>query len=230
MIIGERDITQRLTPYVTYFLISLNILIFLYEFSLSTGELETLVSNYGAIPRDVLKMNRSYTLITSQFLHGGVLHLFSNLLIFWFVGDDAEDVFGHFGFAAVYIIAGAVGNIVHALVVVKVLIPIWDPAMAQGWAAVPGIGASGAIFGTLAIYALNYPKRRLRIWVGYFIFETNAWTYALFYATLELLLTVYEGIEGGIAHGAHVGGFLTGLIFAAVWNLIRGKSISPPQE
>ena len=78
MIIGERDITQRLTPYMTYFLISLNILIFLYEFSLSTGELETLVSNYGEIPCDVLKMNRSYTLITSQFLHGGVLHLFSN--------------------------------------------------------------------------------------------------------------------------------------------------------
>ncbi len=101
--------------------------------------------------------------------------------------------------------------------------------MAQGWAAVPGIGASGAIFGTLAIYALNYPKRRLRVWVGFFIFETNAWTYALFYAHLELLLTVYEGIEGGIAHGAHVGGFLTGLLFAAVWNMIRGKPISPQQ-
>jgi len=229
MIIGERDITQRLTPFVTYGIIGLNILVFLYELMLSPAELEALFFNYGSIPSDVLSMQRSYTLISSQFLHGSFLHIISNLLVFWFIGDDAEDVFGHAGFLGVYLIAGAIGNIVHTLLVVDILIPLFDPAMAQDWAAIPGIGASGAIFGTLAIYALNYPKRRLRIFLGYFIFETNAWTYSILYAGLEIVLAFVEGLDGGIAHGAHVGGFITGLIFAAAWNLIRGKPISPPQ-
>ena len=170
MIIGERDITQRLTPYVTYGIIGLNILVFLYELALSPAELEAVFFNYGSIPKDVLSLQGSYTLITSQFLHAGFLHIFSNLLVFWFIGDDAEDVFGHAGFLIVYLIAGAIGNIVHALLVVDILLPLFDPTMAQDWAAIPGIGASGAIFGTLAIYALNYPKRRLRIFLGYFIF------------------------------------------------------------
>ncbi|MFX0196058.1 MAG: rhomboid family intramembrane serine protease [Candidatus Hodarchaeota archaeon] len=239
MIVGERDTTQRLTPYVTYGLIGLNVLVFLYELLLSPDILfgsispgssaESFIYTYGSIPKDVLSMNRSFTLITSQFLHGSFLHIFSNMLVFWFIGDDAEDVFGHVGFVVVYLIAGAVGNIVHALLVVDFLMPIWDPGMAQDWAAVPGIGASGAIFGTLAIYALNYRKRRLRIWFGYVIFETNAWTYALFYAGLELVLSIIEGPGGGIAHGAHIGGFITGLLLAAIWNIVRGKPISPPQ-
>ena len=200
MIVGERDTTQRLTPYVTYGIICLNVIIFFYEFSLPADALNTLINNYGSIPKNVINWERSHTLFTSQFLHGGFLHLFSNLLVFWFIGDDAEDVFGHVGFLIVYLIAGVVGNIVHAIFVVDFLIPIWDPTMAQDWAAIPGIGASGAIFGVLAIYAINYPKRRLKLWLGTSrTYETSAWSYTLLYASLEFILAFVEGLEGGIA-------------------------------
>ena len=215
-----RDLNHtRRTPVVTWALIATNVLIFVG--SLSGGEVgaEDLVMRFGVIP-DVIA-NGSWTLprasggalgswvtpFTSMFLHGGLLHLGSNMLFLHIFGDNVEDVLGRGRFVLFYLLCG-LGAVVGQILI--------DPT-----SMVPMIGASGAISGVLAGYMTLFPHARVVTLIPIFIFihfmEVPAGIFIVLWFVLQLvqgylsLGMIAEG-AGGVAWFAHIGGFLAGLV------------------
>ena len=215
-----RDLNQtRRTPVVTWALIAANLLIFVGSLSLGQGGSEAFVMRFGVIP-DVM-VNGSWTLpraaggalgswvtpFTSMFLHGGLLHLGSNMLFLHIFGDNVEDVLGRGRFVLFYLLCG-LGAVVGQILV--------DPT-----SMVPMIGASGAISGVLAGYVTLFPHARVVTLIPIFIFihfmEVPAGIFIVLWFALQLvqgylsLGMIAEG-AGGVAWFAHIGGFLAGLV------------------
>ena len=214
-----RDLNQTSrTPVVTWSVIAANVLIFVSNLSLGSSDAEALVMRFGVIP-DVI-VNGSWdtprtaggalgswvTPVTSMFLHGGVLHLGSNMLFLHVFGDNVEDILGRARFVIFYLLCGLGAAIGQILV---------DPT-----SMVPMIGASGAISGVLAGYMTLFPHARVVTLIPIFIFihfmEVPAWVFIFLWFILQLvqgylsLGMIAEG-AGGVAWFAHIGGFLAGL-------------------
>lgn len=220
-----RDLNEtRRTPIVTWALIAANILVFVGSLRLGTDGAEALVMRFGVIP-DVLvhgswitprteggSLGSWVTPVTSMFLHGGLLHLGSNMLFLHIFGDNVEDVLGRMRFIAFYLVCGL------GAVVGQVLI---DPS-----SMVPMIGASGAISGVLAGYVTLFPHARVVTLIPIFIFihfmEVPAGIFIILWFVLQLvqgylsLGMIAEG-GGGVAWFAHIGGFLAGLVAIRVF-------------
>jgi membrane associated rhomboid family serine protease len=206
-----------LTPVVTVSLIILNCLVFLYQVSLGQAE-ERFILDYAAIPADLLH-TRSFgggthlfpgvTVLTSMFMHGGILHLGGNMLYLWIFGDNIEDVMGHGRFILFYLLTGAAATFAHAVV--------------APMSTVPMIGASGAISGVLGAYLLLFPKARVKVLVilGFFIriISVPAVLMLGFWFLMQMLsgLLSEGGAGGGVAWFAHVGGFVAGLALIKVF-------------
>ena len=215
-----RDLNQtRRTPVVTWALIGANVLIFVGSLSLGSSAAEALIMRFGVIPDVLVHGNwaspRAYggalgswvTPFTSMFLHGGLLHLGSNMLFLHVFADNVEDVLGRGRFLLFYALCGlgaAVGQI------------LIDPS-----STVPMIGASGAISGVLAGYVTLFPHARVVTLIPIFIFihfmEVPAAIFIVLWFALQLvqgylsLGMIAEG-GGGVAWFAHIGGFLVGLV------------------
>ena len=153
------------------------------------------------------------TLITSMFLHGGWLHLIGNMLFLWIYGDNVEHRLGRLGYLALYLLTG-------------VLATLSFDALSS--ANVPLVGASGAISGVLGLYFLWFPRNKVRVFVMLFPFFFDVllinarWVLGFFLVVDNLIPFVARGIHatgGGVAHGAHIGGFVSGLI--AAWLIDR---------
>jgi len=123
--------------------------------------------------------------------------------------DDLENVYGHGFFIVFYLLSGIGAAVIHAI-----LTPTPD---------IGCVGASGALFGVLAAYALFFPKRRLTV-IGYYYARMPAWLFALLYALFETLY-VMSGVNDYIAHTAHLGGFITGLIIALIYKYVAKPRI-----
>jgi membrane associated rhomboid family serine protease len=211
------------TPIVTLGIIAACVLVFLYQLSLAGGAaLERFVVHWGVVPAELVQAIRAgkflsqetATLVTSQFLHGGLLHIAGNLLFLWIFGNNVEDRFGRLRFLAFYL----VGGIVAALTQVAV-----DPT-----STVPTIGASGAIAATLGAYLVLYPGARVTTAIFLVFFYQLIDIPAVIVLVLWFLLQLFDGIAslgisasaGGVAVFAHIGGFLFG---AAVGLLVRAS-------
>jgi membrane associated rhomboid family serine protease len=200
-------IPSRTTPFVTVSLIALNAAAFLFEQSLAPRDLDRLIQVWGFVPADPGLV----PLVTSMFLHGGWLHLVSNMLYLWIFGDNVEDRMGHGRFVTFYLLCGAVGALLQTLV---------NPA-----SHLPMIGASGAIAGVLGAYVVMFPRSRVLTLVPIFIFVQIIEVPAVILLGLWFALQVLNGLGtlalaggqdvGGVAFWAHAGGFLTGLLL--VW-------------
>ena len=214
MVITEEYEYVPTTPWVTYILIGLNVIIFFME--LLDPQI---VYRYSLIPVFVLQGQALYTLVTHMFLHADFIHIFSNMYALWVFGDDCESVFGRKTFIIFYLVCGVFAGLFHSYFSVYVF----------GGGDIPCLGASGAIFGVIAAYAFLFPRRPLRIWAYYGVIRVKALTFALFYALVETLYAIFLGPYGGIAHTAHVGGFTTGVImtFILKFTVLRGKEIPP---
>lgn len=147
------------------------------------------------------------SLITSLFLHGGVMHLLSNMWFFWIFGNNIEDRLGHMTFAMFYIFGGVVASVCHWLMV------------GPDGGTVPVIGASGAVAVILGAYAITYPFARVRTLIFLFIFLTVIELPALVVLGVWFMGQLLEGfghmhlgISGGVAWWAHIGGFALGLL------------------
>jgi membrane associated rhomboid family serine protease len=220
-VIPIRDLNKtHRTPIVTWSLIAGNVLIFFGSLSMGSAQAENIVMRFGVIP-DVL-VNGSWselrtaggalgswvTPLTSMFLHGGLLHLGSNMLFLHVFGDNVEDVLGRGRFVLFYLLCG-LGAVVGQILV--------DPT-----SMVPMIGASGAISGVLAGYMTLFPHARVVTLIPIFIFihfmEVPAGIFIVLWFVLQLvqgylsLGLIGEG-AGGVAWFAHIGGFLAGLVF-----------------
>lgn len=201
-------VRSRSFPIVNWMLIALNVFIFLVL--LARGPLaDAYVTILGLVPARFLTQPDLFellTLLSSMFLHGGWVHLISNMLALYIFGDNVEDRMGSGRYLLFYVLCGLVAAIVHVTFNPNSLIPT--------------IGASGAISGVLAAYLVLFPASRVITLVPMFFLpwfvEIPAVFYLGFWFISQLLngvLTVMTGVQafGGVAWWAHVGGFLAGL-------------------
>ena len=200
---------------MTLALIGANLVVFLYEATLPSNILKQFILSYGAIPaafRDGVVVALApfpfpwLTLLTSMFLHGGILHLGGNMLYLWIFGDNVEDRMGPVRFLLFYLLCG----IAAALIQIAVR-PI---------SSTPLVGASGAIAGVLGAYALLFPRARVQTLFFFFIFIRIIPLPALLLLGLWFLMQVLSApaSEGaGVAFFAHIGGFLTGILLMAAF-------------
>jgi membrane associated rhomboid family serine protease len=186
-------------PYVTYGLILVNIAVFIW----SLFNFEAVILTWGFTPADFAFV----TLFTSMFLHGGIDHIFGNMLFLYIYGDNVEDRFGRYKYTLFYILAGLAAGLAHF---------ISDPV-----SAVPAIGASGAISGVLGAYLALFPRVRVRaIGPFYMIYRIPAFILIGFWFLLQLIfgtISLVGGIGSGIAFFAHIGGFVFGYIVGRIY-------------
>lgn len=209
MIPLKDTVRARSFPIVNWLLIGGNILVFLFEVSLGR-DADVLIDAFGVVPARllaVLNLGQVLTIFTSMFLHGGWLHLLSNMLALYIFGDNVEDRVGHGRYLVFYLICGLIAALTHI-------------AFNSG-SRVPTIGASGAISGVLGAYFILYPRARVFTLIPLFILpwfvEIPAIVYLGFWFLSQLFngaLSIVSGAQafGGVAFWAHVGGFLAGLL------------------
>jgi membrane associated rhomboid family serine protease len=218
--------TQR-TAYVTYGLIVLNVVMFLYELSLPAQGLTHFFQAWAVVPMEFStslttglstgNAEEWLTLFTSQFLHGGFLHLAGNMLYLWIFGNNVEDQMGHGRFLLFYLLCGLLANLVQ-----------WFFAMDSG---IPSLGASGAIAGVMGAYIFRFPEVRILTLVPIGPFPLPLQIPAIFYLGLWFLQQAFYGVAsleaptmigmeaGGIAYWAHAGGFLIGALLGPLFGL-----------
>ena len=213
-------IPTRTVPFITYLLLAMNVMVFLYQVQLG-GHGESFVYAYGLVPRRfaVDRIGAAGALLTSMFLHGGWLHLLGNMLYLHIFGDNVEDRVGHLRFLAMYMLAGIAAGAAQVMI---------DPA-----SPVPMVGASGAIAGVTGAYFLFYPRARVLTAVPVFLFvqliEIPAFFFLAFWFAFQLMLGVGSlGSQtmGGVAFWAHIGGFLAGMILGPL--LARPRPAARP--
>jgi membrane associated rhomboid family serine protease len=206
---------RRSFPFVTLTLIAINIVVFVYE--LSVPDPNALFHSAGVVPqefatgRDIppaAPFGTFYsTLITSMFLHGGWLHLGSNMLFLWIFGDNVEDHLGRLRYVLFYFVCGLVAS------VTQIYFNLGSP--------IPSVGASGAIAGVLGGYIVLFPRARVRtlLFIGPFItmFRIPALILIGFWFVTQVISGVAsigesaQTAASGVAFWAHVGGFIAGI-------------------
>jgi membrane associated rhomboid family serine protease len=201
------DDTPRLhgRPYVNYSLIALNVIIFVWEIistNFFSNELKVneIFFTYGTVP-DLVFQGDYFALITSMFLHGGVVHIIGNMVFLYIFGDNIEDRFGHFKYLILYLVWGVSAGLIHSFYAVSV-----------GGGNIPAVGASGAISGVLGAYLVLFPRAKIFTVITAF-FITTVRIPALAYIPIWFILQVVFSIfnpEGGVAYLAHIGGFVVG--------------------
>ena len=202
-------------PFVNYALIAVNLLVFLSYLPLfqEPQALMRFFADWGMVPARISAGEGWHTLITSQFLHAGWLHLGFNMLFLWIFGNNMEDEWGHLPYLAFYLICGAGAALVQF-------------AGAPG-TQLPMVGASGAVAGVLGGYLLMFPRARVDLLVFLVIviriLPVPAWVMLGIWFALQVLggLVIPADI-GGVAYRAHAGGFLIGLVLTVPIWLRRG--------
>lgn len=196
---------SQTTPYVTYILMALNILVFLVGYlTLMTDQaLSQFYYDYALIPARISAGENYPTLLTSMFLHAGVMHLAGNMLFLWIFGDNLEDKMGPIWFLTFYIASGVGASLVH------VAVDLYTP--------IPLVGASGAIAGVMGGYLLLFPKAKVDIFIFLIVFirilPIPAWVMLGLWFAVQLFNGISTDIAiGGVAYWAHAGGFIVGLV------------------
>jgi membrane associated rhomboid family serine protease len=202
--LGDDNSDRRTFPFVTYALIAINVLVFVL-LELPQGEnLDGFLNRWGTIPAQIVAGNGLITLITSMFLHGGWLHLGSNMLFLWIFGDNVEDAFGHVLYLVFYLVCGIAASLAQVLV--------------DTGSTIPGVGASGAIAGVLAAYIVLFGGRPVRVLMQGVL--TNVPSYVMIGLWIVTQLVAgFGGQSDGVAYWAHIGGFIAGLVLTF---LLRG--------
>ncbi len=204
-------------PWVTYALIAVNVVVFVWQYSLppetiaatayQLGVIPAVLLGTDTLPADLAIVPAWTTLITSMFMHGGLLHLGGNMLYLWIFGNNVEDAMGHTRFLVFYLLTGFAASALQIAM---------DPD-----STIPVIGASGAISGVLGAYLLLYPHAIIKMLVPIFIiirvFKIRAvWVLGIYFL-LQIGGVISSGLTpedegGGIAYGAHLGGFIAGVL------------------
>lgn len=205
------SISSRRFPLLNIGLILATIYVFFLQ--ITSVNPDAFIFTYALVPALVNPSDSStwYPFITAMFLHGGFLHIISNMLFLWVFGDNVEDHFGWLFFLPVYFLSGIIGNVAQYM-----LMPTSE---------IPMLGASGAVAGMLGAYYVLFPHSKIKTIIPFFGFFTVAEIPAPFMLGYWFLLQVISGAvslpmmgseSGGIAFFAHVGGFVTGLLFATI--------------
>jgi len=204
--IGDENPRER-TPYVTYGLVAINVLVYLLTFPHPS---ESALRDFAMHPVEIANRPSGsdlLTLLTSMFMHAGFMHLAGNMLFLWVFGDNVEDKLGHVLYFLFYMAAGFAASFAHIA--------------ANLDSTIPTLGASGAISGVVGAYMVMFPKHRVRALVVLYLITVvhiQAVWWALIWFGLQVLSTI-AGVSG-VAHLAHIGGFIAGAAVAAVWKYL----------
>ena len=222
------EIPSRRAPVVTVAIIAANVAVFLYQWTLPEEALLSFVYRFGLVPARISDPawatsvgfpSAGYgSVFTSMFLHGGVLHLVSNMWSLWIFGDNIEDRMGRARFAFFYVACGLAAGGVHWLT---------NPA-----STVPTVGASGAIAGIMGGYLLLYPHSRVLTLIPILIYPLFVHIPAFIYLGIWIVTQIFSGTmslgrgaeTGGIAFWAHIGGFFAGML------LVKLLSRNDPEQ
>ncbi len=247
--IADENADRRTTPVVNYLLILVNVLVFVFLQGLGTNEKFTYA--FSTVPgeiisgRDIATRDRIMvqpftgqrvempglqptpipvylTLITSMFMHGGIAHIFGNMLFLFIFGDNIEDRLGHFRYLIFYLVCGVLAGLSHVFA---------TAALAGGDQAsllVPSLGASGAISGVLGGYILLFPTNRVVVLLGWFAMPMPAFIAIGLWFVFQLISglgVLGSGAQqGGVAYAAHIGGFIAGLILINIFQIGRTRT------
>jgi membrane associated rhomboid family serine protease len=240
--IGDDNRDRKITPFINYLLILINIL-FLFSFRIWDIMMNSLMPTQLSLKRslrDVILLQMKgflkihyperdsefqvfqesptpvyLTLLTSMFMHGGLAHIFGNMLFLLIFGDNLENKLGHLRYLFFFLLTGILASLAHVFTTVYL----------DQNTLIPTLGASGAISGVLGGYILLFPKRRVRVILFYFITDVPA----IFAIGLWFVFQLTSGIgmlgpgaqEGGIAYAAHIGGFIAGFILIKFFAINR---------
>jgi membrane associated rhomboid family serine protease len=233
--IGDDNTGRIRTPYVTYALIALNVLVFVflqglgtneqftYAFSTVPQEIRTgedvarevpveLGTDQGTIPLQPTPVSVYLTLLTSMFMHGGLMHLLGNMLFLWIFGDNVEDDLSHLRYTAFYLATGVIASLSH---VATTFVLADNPF-------IPSLGASGAISGVMGGYLVLHPHRRVRVLMFRMVTQVPAYVAVGLWFLFQLisafgLIGLGPQAGGGVAFMAHIGGFIAGVVLVKLF-------------
>ena len=205
------DNPRILFPFVTYTIIGINSLVFIYQYLILPPEsLGHIISTYALTPATPSVI----TLFTSMFMHGGLMHIIFNMWFLWIFGDNKESVLGHKRYVLFYLLCG-VGA---ALAQIQI----------NTGSQIPMVGASGAIAGVLGAYLIRFPRATVHVLVILIIFITFIRVPAMVVIGIWFLSNLTAGLgtlgieeTGGTAWFAHLGGFVSGVVLNQVFKQIR---------
>ena len=200
-------------PIVTYFLISLCVLIFLIQLgsqSYKTGQLfysygliPSVLMGHDQLPMDLYAVPAFVTIFSSMFMHGGFMHIAGNMLYMWIFADNIEEDIGPSKFIIFYLLSGIGAAMTQVLIDTQSQVPM--------------VGASGAIGGVLCAYLINHPKAKVLVLIPFGFFSQIIKIKALYVLGFWFILQFISS-GGGVAYAAHIGGFVTGLILILFFN------------
>lgn len=201
-------------PIVNIILIVTNCFFFIYLNYFVPGTTRSIIFQLGFIPYELSHLVDidpknlvpvPLTIFTAMFMHGGWLHLLSNMLYLWIFGDNVEDVLGHLKYLFFYIMCGIAATLAHGFLNID--------------SRVPTLGASGAIAGVLGAYMFLFPKVRIKTILILFVFIKIVYIPTIIILGYWILIQILSGLAeydsktgGGIAWFAHIGGFVAGLV------------------
>jgi membrane associated rhomboid family serine protease len=231
MPIGDDNSDRVRTPFVNYILLALNIFVFVVPQGL--GENAKFTYTYSAVPEEIVTgkdlvtesepvrgpRGETYvkpglqptplpslrlTLWTSMFMHGSIAHLLGNMLFLWIFGDNIEDRIGHIRYLIFYLVCGLIASLCHVAATYALGHDIRTPSL----------GASGAISGVLGGYLVLFPHKRVTVIMFRVITQVPSLVAIGLWFLLQLVssLGMLGPSAGGVAYGAHIGGFIAGLI------------------
>jgi len=224
------DNPTRIVPFVTVTLIAASVLVFFWQLSLGPDG-QTGIYTFGLIPAVLFDAKQLpvelavipawSTVFTSMFLHGGWMHLLGNMLYLWIFGNNIEDAMGHSRFIVFYVFCGIAAALAQA-------VPNPDSV-------VPMIGASGAISGVLGAYLLLYPHAKVLVLIplGFYITTVRlsaGWVLAFWFVLQLINSAMNAGQQGGVAWGAHIGGFVAGMALIPLFKYRSVKFFAPARS
>ncbi|MBS3917652.1 MAG: rhomboid family intramembrane serine protease [Deltaproteobacteria bacterium] len=212
-------IRSRTFPVVNVLIIAANILAFFWQLSLGP-QLKEAFLLYGIVPirysdpglsAQFTTFEQVFPFIASMFLHGGFMHILGNMWFLYIFGDNIEDRLGHVRYFIFYLLCGIAAGVIH-------LYTNWDSNL-------PTIGASGAISGIMGAYLLLYPRSKILTLIPIFFFIQFVEIPAFIFLGYWLLIQLFSASltpknVGGIAFWAHIGGFVAGLVFIKIFDLV----------
>ncbi len=222
-------------PYVNYALIAINFIVFIWEvivtrFFTNQRAMVELFSTHGFVSARFLEdisrgaiVDAMLPILTSMFMHGGIMHILGNMLFLWIFGDNIEDRFGHAKYIACYLLWGFAAAMAHLA---------WAMGVGGEQLLIPAVGASGAISGVLGAYMLIFPHARVVTLILFFFITTTripAFAY-LFLWFIYQLIAAALGAGGGVAYLAHIGGFAAGMLFGLLYKSIVRLRVRIPRS
>lgn len=214
--IGDTNIRGKGPGYLTIGLIIVNVLIFIFQLTMSLPQLEAFFYEYGVQPVEIVAGEDLHSLVTSMFLHGGWAHLIGNMLFLWVFGDNIEVTLGRILYPVFYLAGGFAASAAHIMV--------------DTGSAIPSIGASGAIAAILGAYVVMFPRSQVKLAIlSFFGFWITRVT-AILFLGIWFVMQFFNGLASlgvpteqtaGVAFWAHIGGFVFGLL---VGFLARGRA------